>query len=205
MKYTSVEVLKDLPKYNAGSIIEALPNENGIFLFYDRVTYTPFFEQYPEWFRLISEPEFKVGGCAKAADNIAELTDIAAQCGIVPGLIVEVVAESEEVIGVKVNGFASYNWPKIWFTPATTEEYLKQEEGKKPWRPKNDEVYFFIASDGSIDRTRYNPKWESDSLRIEIGNCFRTEEAAEYFRDNFLKSTYTKYSEVYSTLSEEVK
>ena len=49
---------------------------------------------------------------------------------------------------------------------------------KTPWRPQEDEKYYFVTSRGSVAYT-YNYNSSVDKESFDFGNCFRTEEEAE--------------------------
>lgn len=69
---------------------------------------------------------------------------------------------------------------KIW-NPET-----KQLEDFR-WKPNDDDYYFFVDSDGNIKRTRNVS--HCDFSRININNCFQTEEAAQPYADK-IKSVF---------------
>lgn len=48
------------------------------------------------------------------------------------------------------------------------------------WKPNYEEIYYFIASNGIIVKTVW---YNTQDLRYEFGNCFRTYEDAEIARD----------------------
>ena len=51
--------------------------------------------------------------------------------------------------------------------------------------PEYQEIYYFFNSDGKIIRT-YWYETESDIFRFNIGNCFKTEQEAEEYKENLL-------------------
>ena len=51
--------------------------------------------------------------------------------------------------------------------------FIEQEENK-PWRPKHNENYYYISAWGDVSES-----CGSDRERLQIGNCFKTEELAE--------------------------
>lgn len=53
-----------------------------------------------------------------------------------------------------------------------------QSEIKKVWRPKFMEKYYYIASNLEVNYI-YNDGYSIDERRIQVGNCFKTEEEAE--------------------------
>ena len=56
---------------------------------------------------------------------------------------------------------------------------------KKPFRPKCDEVYWYIDRDGDAVRTSNDDK-VFDYMAIYMGNCFRTEAEAEAHKDEIM-------------------
>lgn len=83
----------------------------------------------------------------------------------------------------KKNEFIDFNYnDKFFFTSnenALAEDWeVFEEEKKKYWKPKKDEKYYFIStltSNVSVDKSIED---EFDESRINLGNCFRTEEEA---------------------------
>lgn len=53
------------------------------------------------------------------------------------------------------------------------------EEKKNWWKPELDEKYYIICGDGSIDYNNYDFD-NADKRLMAIGNCFQTEEQAEF-------------------------
>lgn len=77
-------------------------------------------------------------------------------------------------------------------------ERLEKECGKKwneetkqlediRWKPKEGDYYFFVDSDLKIRRTRNVTHW--DFIRVNINNCFPTEESAQPYADQ-MKSIF---------------
>lgn len=58
---------------------------------------------------------------------------------------------------------------------------------KKPWKPKEKEIYYSICMDGSIEMTEFWPSIVEDALSIRAGNFFKTREEAEANVDKFLE------------------
>ena len=59
------------------------------------------------------------------------------------------------------------------------DDLEKSEQKSGRWKPKDGEVYFFITNDGYVSYK----SWDNDGTdnnRYAIGNCFPTEEAAEF-------------------------
>lgn len=57
-----------------------------------------------------------------------------------------------------------------------TGEYTLQ---KRPWRPKYDDEYWSISTDGSVFCSDFYKDNENDLALLNMGNCFPSEEAAE--------------------------
>lgn len=55
-------------------------------------------------------------------------------------------------------------------------------EVKNWWVPKEDENYYIICGDGSIDYNNYDGDYD-DKRFMAIGNCFQTEEQAEFMAE----------------------
>ena len=53
------------------------------------------------------------------------------------------------------------------------------EEKPKVWKPKNNEKYYFIYSQGKLSNTIWNDS-SMDASLYAIGNCFRTKKEAEF-------------------------
>ena len=56
--------------------------------------------------------------------------------------------------------------------------FIEQEENK-PWRPKHNENYYYISEWGDVHSNLFYESCGSDRERLQIGNCFKTEELAE--------------------------
>ena len=50
----------------------------------------------------------------------------------------------------------------------------------KMWEPKNKENYYYIVSDGTVKCTIHLSDSIVDKSRLLIGNCFKTQEEAEF-------------------------
>lgn len=62
------------------------------------------------------------------------------------------------------------------------EKLNKQEEPKRRWKPNLGDIYYFISNAGSIICTHWDD-CASDRGRYAIGNVFKTEEEAEFGRE----------------------
>lgn len=69
----------------------------------------------------------------------------------------------------------------------------KDEEAKKGVRqmPEYEEKYFFVDSCGNIDY-KFWKETETDLFRFNIGNCFKTEQEAEDYKENLLTKQQLK-------------
>lgn len=67
-----------------------------------------------------------------------------------------------------------------------TSYYLFDIEELPRWKAKINEVYWFIDDCGEVVHD-YNNNHVDDQLRYEFGNCFRTREEAEEYRDKIIK------------------
>ena len=77
-------------------------------------------------------------------------------------------------------GYTQYDLDKGGYKLYTPPEAGKQLS-YKPFSPKEEEIYFYVGTWGHVlSGTYYSNanKWNAES-----GNCFRTEEEAEYYRD----------------------
>ena len=76
-------------------------------------------------------------------------------------------------------------------------------EGKKKWwEPKKDEKYYIICGDGSIDYNNYDGDY-GDKRLMAIGNCFQTEEQAEFMAEK-LKVIHELEKFAYESNEEEI-
>ena len=61
------------------------------------------------------------------------------------------------------------------------DEYL--DEQNHVWRPKDDEMYFYIDADEVMDEDYFSEYDHCDIGRLATGNCFKTKEEAKNMRD----------------------
>jgi hypothetical protein len=57
---------------------------------------------------------------------------------------------------------------------------------KARWKPEVEELYFFVASYGGIDEFTWKGDSEHDSYLYSIGNCFKTMEEAESYKERLI-------------------
>ena len=66
---------------------------------------------------------------------------------------------------------------------------------KLPWKPKENDCYFYIDVTGSRYRTSFNPHNLFDRLNYFSGNCFETKEKAMKNSDKIIKEVFGGYFE----------
>jgi hypothetical protein len=98
---------------------------------------------------------------------------------------------NDDGVAVKLteNGLEIVNTPgklidnvkHICLTNLLTGEYSIK---RKPWKPKHNEIYFYVYSDGVVtDLEWHNCEW--DFANYKLGNCYRTAQEAETNRDKW--------------------
>lgn len=79
----------------------------------------------------------------------------------------------------------------------------KTKRPKKIWKPEYGDWYWYISSDGQVD----NCEWVNDHIdlgRYAMGNCFRTEEEAEFAREKQkIKTELQRYADEHNDLDKE--
>ena len=68
---------------------------------------------------------------------------------------------------------------------AKLESKIEEEEVNEVWKPKDDEFYCYMTSDGGISGCDWDND-TTDKYRYMIGNCFKTEKEAEKARDKLI-------------------
>lgn len=58
--------------------------------------------------------------------------------------------------------------------------------GYKRWKPKNNEVYYYVISNGMVGRDYQNDNFTTDIKRYDFYNCFKTREEAKQEAENIL-------------------
>lgn len=98
--------------------------------------------------------------------------------GIVNGRLVAfkngVKKEPEEIFKGYVTDLLASDW-----------EYVSYDTKKPLWKPEEDEKYYFIDSDITIDCDYYCESCCYDRDRVAIGNAFQTQEDAEKMMNKF--------------------
>ena len=69
------------------------------------------------------------------------------------------------------------------------DEWFEEVKESGWWKPKFDEEYYFLDNTGDVDVYPWQND-EIDEYRYSVGNCFKTEKAAERYRD-YLKAIAT--------------
>ena len=101
-------------------------------------------------------------------------------------------------IGVTI----SRNFDSINIKDLLANDWEVVEEKKNWWKPELDDNYYIIFSDGSIDYTNYDCDWD-DKRIMAIGNCFQTEEQAEFMVEK-LKVIHELEKFAYENNTEEI-
>ena len=71
-----------------------------------------------------------------------------------------------------------YGWTIIDKNPNILTDWFEEIKEQTRWKPEKFQKYYFSDNDGSVG---YN-RWDGDHIdrnRLEIGNCFQTEEEAK--------------------------
>lgn len=79
--------------------------------------------------------------------------------------------------------------------------YLLRGEWKVkhlPWKPKQNETYYFIFGDGQVSSTRFHLKTGPDLYRYQHKNCFPTYEQAQLFSADVI----SEFDKIRSELNE---
>lgn len=76
----------------------------------------------------------------------------------------------------------SRNFDSINIKDLLADDWEVVAEKNKWWEPKKDEKYYIIYGDGSIDYINYDGDY-GDKRLMAIGNCFQTEEQAEFMAE----------------------
>ena len=100
--------------------------------------------------------------------------------------------------GVKI----SRNFDSINIKDLLADDWEVVEGKKKWWEPELDEKYYIISGDGSIDYNNYDGDG-ADRRIMNIGNCFQTEEQAEFMAEK-LKVIHELEKFAYENNEEEI-
>jgi hypothetical protein len=57
---------------------------------------------------------------------------------------------------------------------------MLKSKKSKVWKPEEDEIYWYIASDGDIRCDSYTERCKSDFVRYSLGNCYKIKADAEF-------------------------
>lgn len=63
------------------------------------------------------------------------------------------------------------------------EDWEVVEEGKKYWKPKEDEIYFIVGSEGMPKLRNFHKTNITSVYNIELGNCFKSKEEAKHMAE----------------------
>ena len=56
---------------------------------------------------------------------------------------------------------------------------------RKPWKPKKDDLYYYVDQEGFVISNRWYNSY-TEVLLYKLGNCYRTSEEAEANRDKWV-------------------
>ena len=62
------------------------------------------------------------------------------------------------------------------------DEWFEEVKESGWWKPKSDEKYYFLSNVGEVIDEPWLGNW-ADKFRYLVGNCFKTKDAAERYRD----------------------
>ena len=102
--------------------------------------------------------------------EIGEEFDILDSEGCVKGIGPYMFTNEDIING---DGGRAHDWLLLYLL------YGKNTIQKRPWRPKDDDEYWFVELDGDVQYSYFYKDNESDLASLNMGNCFPTEEAAE--------------------------
>lgn len=70
------------------------------------------------------------------------------------------------------------------------DEWFEEVQESGWWKPKNGEEYYAVSSHGVVGKATFDPESKLDCEAISMGNCFKTEKAAERYA-KYLKAITT--------------
>ena len=94
-----------------------------------------------------------------------------------------------DVDGCKYNGHY-FDMPKAQAQWLIDNGFAEEVKESGWWRPKDGEEYYAVSSHGVVGKATFDPEGRLDCEAISMGNVFKTEEAAERYRD-YLKAITT--------------
>ena len=84
---------------------------------------------------------------------------------------------------VEANVYDSYNFKAYLLRDLLVGSYTIKH---KPWKPKDNDMYYYVNKVGNIEYDEWLSFWE-DIILYKLGNCYRTIEEAEANKDKWLK------------------
>ena len=95
--------------------------------------------------------------------------------------------ESEDTKGERLkqhfDGLTQYDLDKYGYRLYTPPEEVEPKLSYKPFSPKEEERYFYVDTWGRVLNSAYYIGGGVNKWDVKSGNCFRTKEEAEYYRD----------------------
>ncbi|WP_417088479.1 hypothetical protein [Eubacterium maltosivorans] len=102
--------------------------------------------------------------------EIGEEFDILDSEGCVKGIGPYMFTNEDIING---DGGRAHDWLLLYLL------YGKNTIQKRPWRPKDDDEYWFVELDGDVQYSYFYKDNESDLASLNMGNCFQSKEAAK--------------------------
>ena len=94
---------------------------------------------------------------------------------------------SDDVEGENLNkyldGHTQYDLDKNGYKLYTPPEEVEPKLSYKPFSPKEEDEYFYVDIWGGVLSGTYYSDGNINEWQVKSGNCFRTKEEAEYYRD----------------------
>ena len=94
---------------------------------------------------------------------------------------------AEDIEGESLNnhfdGCTQYDLDENGYKLYTPPEEVEPKLSYKPFSPKEEEKYFYVSPSGRVLSVYYYSDGSTYKWNAESGNCFRTKEEAEYYRD----------------------
>ena len=73
----------------------------------------------------------------------------------------------------------AYSWSTIDKFPNILTDWFEEVNELTRWKPEEHHVYYYVNNDGYVSADVWYDRYNTDYDRIDIGNCFQTEEEAE--------------------------
>lgn len=120
------------------------------------------------------------------------MAEVAKMLGVELDEEFETPVYSSEKYKININGIAVYEDGEWKYSLASTSFVFEKllagqyEIKRKPWKPKDGDIFYFIGSDGDIYHYYAECGLTYHNNFYKIGNCYRTREEAEANRDKWI-------------------